>query len=109
MATLPTVADLRARRLDVTRAALREQMLAGDLDDVRVVVESLAQEFDIADIAAAAVKLAHAAQGDEDEREIPPRSRRRSSATAAAHQGARLGTTGSRRRSADASLHRRRP
>jgi ATP-dependent RNA helicase DeaD len=72
VATVPTVADLRARRLDVTRASLREQLLAGDLDDVRVVVETLAQEFDIVDIAAAAVKLAHAADaGAEAEREIP--------------------------------------
>ena len=60
---MPTVADLRARRLDLTRASLRERLLAGDFDDVRVVVESLAQEFDIVDIAAAAVKMAHAAAG----------------------------------------------
>jgi ATP-dependent RNA helicase DeaD len=72
VATVPTVADLRARRLDVTRASLREQLLAGDLDDVRVVVETLAQEFDIVDIAAAAVKLAHAAEAGADaEHEIP--------------------------------------
>ena len=38
----------------------------------RVVVESLAREFDIVDIAAAAVQLAHAAaRGDGDDREIP--------------------------------------
>jgi len=72
VATVPTVADLRARRLDVTRASLREQLLAGDFDDVRVVVETLAQEFDIVDIAAAAVKLAHAAEAGADaEHEIP--------------------------------------
>src|SRR6185436_577198 len=72
VATVPTVADLRARRLDVTRASLREQLLAGDLDDVRVVVETLAQEFDIVDIAAAAVKLAHAAEaGAAADEEIP--------------------------------------
>ena len=77
VATVPTVAELRARRLDVTRASIRERILAGDLDDVRVVVESLAQEFDIVDIAAAAVKLAHAAEaGDEAEREIPVVARR---------------------------------
>jgi ATP-dependent RNA helicase DeaD len=69
---VPTGADLRARRLDVTRASLRERILAGGLDDVRVVVESLSQEFDIVDIAAAAVKLAHEAEtGDEEERDIP--------------------------------------
>jgi ATP-dependent RNA helicase DeaD len=70
--TVPTVAEIRARRLDVTKASLRERILAGDLDDVRVVVESLAQEFDLVTIAAAAVKLVHLAEaGDETEREIP--------------------------------------
>jgi len=69
---VPTVADLRARQLDVTKASIRERILAGDLDDVRVVVESLAQEFDLLQVAAAAVKLAHLAEvGDEGEREIP--------------------------------------
>jgi ATP-dependent RNA helicase DeaD len=73
VATLPTVADLRARRLELTRASLRERLLEGELDTTRVVVESLAQEFDIMDIAAAAVHLAHAAvSGDSEEREIPP-------------------------------------
>ena len=72
VAPIPTVADLRARRLEITRAALRERLLAGDLDHTRVVVESLASEFDIVDIAAAAVHLAHAAAGgDGDDREIP--------------------------------------
>ncbi|HZR24185.1 MAG TPA: DEAD/DEAH box helicase [Vicinamibacterales bacterium] len=61
VATLPTVADMRARRLELTRAALNERLLARDFDDVRVVVETLAQTFDIADIAAAAVKIAHQA------------------------------------------------
>src|SRR5207244_9183806 len=70
--TVPTVAEIRARRLDVTKASIRERILAGDLDDVRVVVESLAQEFDLLVIAAAAVKLVHAAEESEDaEREIP--------------------------------------
>jgi ATP-dependent RNA helicase DeaD len=61
VATLPTVADLHARRLDLTRTSLRERLLEGKLDDVRVVVESLAHEFDIVDVAAAAVKMAHSA------------------------------------------------
>ncbi len=72
VATVPTVADLRARRLELTRASLRETLVAGDLDRFRVAVESLAAEFDILDIAAAGVKLAHAASGErEDEAEIP--------------------------------------
>jgi ATP-dependent RNA helicase DeaD len=75
VATLPTVADLRARRLDLTRASLRERLLAGGLDHARVVVETLAQEFDILDVAAAAVQMAHAALGgDGDDKEIPAAS-----------------------------------
>ncbi|MGE3958946.1 MAG: DEAD/DEAH box helicase [Vicinamibacterales bacterium] len=72
VSTVPTVADLRARRLDLTRAALRERLLAGGFDGVRVVIESLSQEFDIVDIASAAVQMAHdEAGGEADDREIP--------------------------------------
>src|SRR5262245_39918565 len=72
MATVPTVADVRARRLDITRASLRERLLAGSEDHTRVVVESLAREFDIVDIAAAAVAMAHASTtGGAEDREIP--------------------------------------
>ena len=84
VATVPTVADLRARRLELTRAALREQVVAGGFDQVRVVVETLAQEFDIVDVAAAAVQMVHKSMGgDGDDREIPapsswrPRARAR--------------------------------
>ena len=72
VATIPTVADLRARRLELTRASLRERLLEGGLDHARVVVETLALEFDIIDIAAAAVQMAHTALGgDGDDKEIP--------------------------------------
>ncbi len=78
---LPTVADLRARRLELTRAALRETLVQGGLDPFRVVVESLSDEFDVVDVAMAAVKLAHDAAGlAAEEAEIPeaaaPRERR---------------------------------
>ena len=72
--SVPTVADLRSRRLDVTRAALRERLLAGGSEDVRVVVESLAEEFDLVEIASAAVKMAlalDAGDGGRGEEEIP--------------------------------------
>ncbi len=70
--TVPTVADLRARQLDLTRASLRERLVAGNLDHVRVVVESLSAEFDLVDIAAAAVSMAHAAAaGEGDDQDIP--------------------------------------
>ncbi len=99
VATVPTVADLRARQLDLTRASLRERILAGDFEHVRVVVESLAQEFDIVDIAAAAVKMAHASvAGDGDDREIPVATAPR--AQAAAHGQRAGGATRDRERPA---------
>ncbi len=67
VARVPTVADLRARRLDLTRAAVREAILEGGLDRFRVVVEPLADEFDVMQVAMAALKLAHRADGSEDE------------------------------------------
>ena len=60
---LPTVADLRARRLELTRAALRESLLEDDLDTFRAVVEPLSEEFDLFEVALAAVKLAHETSG----------------------------------------------
>jgi ATP-dependent RNA helicase DeaD len=69
VATVPTVADLKARRLELTRASIRERLVAGDFEDVRVVVEQLAGEFDLMDVAAAAVKMAHQASGADGERE----------------------------------------
>jgi ATP-dependent RNA helicase DeaD len=73
---LPTVNDLRNRRLELTRAALSEAVQAGELDPFRKLVEDLASEFDPFDVAAAAVKLAHQASHEEegaraDEQDIP--------------------------------------
>ena len=68
---VPTVADLRARRLEMTRASLRETILGGDLDQFRVLVDSLSQEFDIMDVAAAAIKQADAKDNGSDAEEIP--------------------------------------
>jgi ATP-dependent RNA helicase DeaD len=64
-ATVPTVADLKARRLELTRASIRERLVAGDYDDTRVVVESLAQEFDLFDVAAAAIKMLDGREGQD--------------------------------------------
>jgi ATP-dependent RNA helicase DeaD len=70
---VPTVADLRARRLEMTRAALHESLLSDDLEPFRVVVETLTDDFDVMQVALAAVKLAHeaAAGGADDDEEIP--------------------------------------
>jgi ATP-dependent RNA helicase DeaD len=54
---LPTVADLRARRLELTRASLREALVRGGNEGARVVVEALAAEFELFEIATAAVRL----------------------------------------------------
>ena len=70
IATVPTVADLRSRRIEMTKTSLRETILGGELDQYRAVVDSLAQEFDIMDVAAAAVKMADAKDGADAE-EIP--------------------------------------
>jgi ATP-dependent RNA helicase DeaD len=75
IATVPTVADLRARRLELTRGSLEEALLEGEdsLETYRVVVNALAAEYDVVDIAAAAVKLAdeRGREGDAVEEEIP--------------------------------------
>src|SRR3984885_9272641 len=70
---LPTVADLRARRLELTGAALREILADGvDLDEFQALVEPLGAEFDLFEVALAAVKLAHETSGTQhDEEELP--------------------------------------
>ncbi|QBI53584.1 DEAD/DEAH box helicase [Streptomonospora litoralis] len=73
---IPTIADARARRLELTSAALRETLLDEEAEDdrehMRVVVESLADEFDVMEVALAAVKLAHESQNPvDDDVEIP--------------------------------------
>jgi ATP-dependent RNA helicase DeaD len=75
-ATIPTVADLRHRRLELTRAALRETVLAGELQIYRDLVGELSSELDPMDVAAAAVKLAHEGSHSEagakaDEQDVP--------------------------------------
>ena len=71
--SVPTVADLRARRLELTQASLREAVLEDDNDRFRVVLESLTDEFDLMDVALGAVRLAHEASGgdSDDDVDIP--------------------------------------
>ncbi|TMR25033.1 DEAD/DEAH box helicase [Nonomuraea turkmeniaca] len=69
---LPTVADLQARRMELTRAALEECLIQEDLEPFHAVVESLTDEFDLMEVALAAVKLVHESSGAVlDEQEIP--------------------------------------
>ena len=75
IAHLPTVADLRERRTEILRANLREALLGDGFDRFRGVVEPLTDEFDLVDIALAAVSLiegAGAQDADEVELFSPP-------------------------------------
>jgi len=73
LATIPTVADLRERRLELLQASLRERLLEEGLDRYRGVVEPLADEFDLVEIALAAVSLIEGANArDTEEVEIAP-------------------------------------
>lgn len=70
---LPTVADLRERRVELMRANLREALLAGGHDRLRGVVEPLSEEFDLVDIALAAVSLVEgAASSGSDDVDLAP-------------------------------------
>lgn len=74
---VPSVADLRTRRLELTMATLREIAANDDLEPFRSVVDSLTEDLDPVVVALAAVKLAHGAAGPEvDEEEIPDLSER---------------------------------
>ncbi len=80
IATVPTVADLKARRIEKLSATLRETIEGGELEAYRRMVESLADDFDVMDIAAAAVKMADPNTGAGEEKDIqsvserPPRA-----------------------------------
>jgi ATP-dependent RNA helicase DeaD len=74
VAKLPSVEDLRSRRLQSTKDVLVETLESdGDsLDQFRSVVEALSDEHDIMEIALAAVKLAHErSSGSDKEEHIP--------------------------------------
>jgi ATP-dependent RNA helicase DeaD len=69
---VPTVADVHARRLEMTQDTLREALAADDNERFRVVVDALSGEYDAVQIAMAAVKLYHQSSvGDASEDEHP--------------------------------------
>jgi ATP-dependent RNA helicase DeaD len=68
--SIPTVHDLRERRLELMRAALEEALEAGGLERYRAIVEMLASEHDVLDLAAAAVKLADQGRNEADKEEV---------------------------------------
>ena len=69
IAKVPTAADLRARKLELTMVALREALVADDNEHYRVAVDSLSGDYDPVQIAMAAVKLYHQATVGESENE----------------------------------------
>jgi len=69
---VPTISDLRNRRMELLLATLRESILEDGLDHYRVVVETLTDDFDAVQVALAALKLAdEATGGPAEEEEIP--------------------------------------
>jgi len=74
---VPTIADLRTKRLARTKSAIEEVLAAGDLDQFKAVVASLAEQGDPLEVAAAALKLVFRVQGGErKEYDIPAVSNR---------------------------------
>jgi ATP-dependent RNA helicase DeaD len=72
---VPSVADLRARQVELTVTAIREALTAVDLEDFNSVLHALAGEDSDRNIALAAIKLVHEGRGAVlDEREIPDAS-----------------------------------
>jgi ATP-dependent RNA helicase DeaD len=55
---VPTPADIAERRAQVFRDALRETIDAGNLEPYLMMIEGLGGDYDLADVAAGAVKLA---------------------------------------------------
>lgn len=69
---IPTVADLRARQMELTLDQVREALESDELGRFRAVVDALSDEFELVDVALAAVKLVHEASGaTTDVEEIP--------------------------------------
>ncbi|MBL7254195.1 DEAD/DEAH box helicase [Paractinoplanes lichenicola] len=72
MEKLPTVTDLRARRLELLRTTVRETLEDDDLERFRPILERLVDDADIEQVALAGLKLLNDANGgDVDEPEIP--------------------------------------
>ena len=69
---VPTVAELRTKRLAQTKSAIEEMLTAGDLNEFRAVLAPLSEQGDPMDVAAAAIKLVFRMRGGErKEYDIP--------------------------------------
>lgn len=70
--TVPSVTDVRAKRMELTRGAVKEELLSGNFEKYRVIAEQLCEDSDPFEVAAAAIAYADKlAGGSCDEAEIP--------------------------------------
>ncbi|HEX4915853.1 MAG TPA: helicase-related protein, partial [Vicinamibacterales bacterium] len=65
---LPSESDLRQRRMEALKESLRSRVAQGGLEEARGLIQSLAEELDVLDVAAAAILIA----GDGAERAPSP-------------------------------------
>ncbi|MGB0910982.1 MAG: DEAD/DEAH box helicase, partial [Nitrospirales bacterium] len=72
MGTLPSVADLQAKRLERIGTSIEDILKAKHFNRFQSVVHALTETYDLADVAAAAIQLAYGShEGDRKEEEIP--------------------------------------
>jgi ATP-dependent RNA helicase DeaD len=109
---LPTEAALRAKRLEAMRDAIQARIVAGQLDEVKTFVASIAHDHDLMDVAAAAIAMLYegGAQDEEEAREPEPERPRydnrrddRGGERGGARGGERSGERGPRGRDDDRS------
>ncbi|WHZ24496.1 MAG: DEAD-box ATP-dependent RNA helicase DeaD [Nitrospira sp.] len=105
VASVPSVGDLLAKRLERMKGTIQETLDAGQLDDFRLIAQTLAAVADPLDVAAAAIKLVYRSHGGErSEEEIPalplrapePYRTARPSYGSTGHQGDRARAGGGR-------------
>ena len=93
--TVPSVADLRTRQIEVTRSRVLESLMETDLEDYVAVLDGVDDEHDYRSIALAAIKLFHHERGAvTDEAEIPDVSEPRSKGKPRQRDGAERGPKG---------------
>lgn len=68
---LPTQADMNARRLEQLQNKLRELIEAGNNDRYLSIIENLGEEYELIDVALAAIKLAEGPTVEEASADIP--------------------------------------
>jgi ATP-dependent RNA helicase DeaD len=73
--TVPTVVDVRAKKMELTGAAVRDVLEVGGYENYGVLVDALGKDWDLRDVAAAAMKLAHGEEEAAEEVDLAPAAR----------------------------------